>query len=231
VRLPRISNFTDVDALGIEPDVDVTFVADPRGLGDADLVVIPGTRATVADLAWLRSRGLDLAIHDHADAGRPVLGICGGYQMLGRTISDPEGVEGVRGAHVDGLSLLDVTTTFTADKVLHRHDDGGCEIHHGRVELGDVDEFQGGAREGSVFGTMQHGSLESDEFRRAFLADAAALAGRDHRPSSVSFAAARAVRLDLLGDLAEEYLDVDALLALARRGAPDVPLLPPGSPA
>ena len=229
VRLPRISNFTDVDALGIEPGVDVRFVTDPRSMADADLVVLPGTRATLADLGWLRARGLDLALLEHVDAGRPVLGICGGFQMLGRRINDPDGVEGVRGAEAAGLGLLDVTTTFGADKVLRLHDEGGYEIHHGRVELGDVDEFLGGARDGSVFGTMHHGSLESDEFRRAFLADAAASAGREFVPSTVSFSVARAARLDLLGDLAEKHLDVDALLALARDGAPDVPLLPPGA--
>ena len=94
VRLPRISNFTDADALAIEPGVDVVFASDARALRDADLVVLPGTRATLADLAWLRSRGLDEAVARHAAAGRAVLGICGGFQMLGRTISDPDGVEG-----------------------------------------------------------------------------------------------------------------------------------------
>jgi adenosylcobyric acid synthase len=137
----------------------------------------------------------------------------------------------VRGAEAAGLGLLDVTTTFGADKVLRLHDDGGYEIHHGRVEVGDVDEFLGGARDGRVFGTMHHGSLESDEFRRAFLGDVAASAGRAYVPSTASFAVARAARLDLLGDLAEKHLDVDALLALARDGAPDVPVLPPGSAA
>ena len=97
VRLPRISNFTDVDALGIEPGVDVTFASDVRGLAGADLVVLPGTRATLEDLAWLRARGMDRAVLDHAAAGKPVLGICGGFQMLGRRITDPAGVEGVAG--------------------------------------------------------------------------------------------------------------------------------------
>jgi adenosylcobyric acid synthase len=115
VRLPRISNATDIDALGIEPGVDVTLVSDPRGLADADLVVLPGTRATLADLGWLRSRGLDRAVLEHAAAGRPVLGICGGYQMLGCTIRDPDGVEGVAGAEAYGLGLLDVATSFAAE--------------------------------------------------------------------------------------------------------------------
>ena len=228
IRLPRISNFTDVDALGIEPGVDVTFVADPRGLADADLVVLPGTRATLADLAWLRSRGLDFALLDHVDAGRPVLGICGGFQMLGRTISDPDGVEGVRGAETAGLGLLEVTTVFTPEKILRLHEEGAYEIHHGRVTHEYVDE-RGLVSDGLVAGSMRHGSLESDDFRRAFLAETAKLVERELPTSTASFAKARAERLDLLGDLAEEHLDLDALLTLAREGAPEVPLLAPGA--
>jgi len=237
VRLPRISNFTDVDALGVEPGVDVVFAADPRGLAGADLVVLPGTRATLEDLAWLRSRGLDRAVLDHAAAGRPVLGICGGFQMLGRRILDPAGVEGVAGADEAGLGLLDVTTTFAADKVLRLPtgsalgaDAHGYEIHHGRTSRHGGEEFLGGARSGAVFGTMWHGSLEGDDLRRALLAEVAAAAGAAYEPSDVSFAALRERRLDLLGDLAEQHLDLDALLALAREGAPaGLPILEPGA--
>ncbi|QBX56935.1 cobyric acid synthase [Nocardioides seonyuensis] len=235
VRLPRISNFTDVDALGLEPDLDVVFVSDPRDLADAHLVVLPGTRATLADLAWLRSRGLDTAIIRHADAGRPVLGICGGFQMLGRSVHDPEGVEGAAGAYADGLALLPVTTTFAPDKALRLPSGealgapaAGYEIHHGRITRDpEAEEFLGGARAGQVFGTMWHGSLESDEFRAAFLAEVADLA-----PSGASFPAARERRIELLADLVEEHLDVEMLLALARDGAPaslpvlTVPTLP-----
>lgn len=232
VRLPRISNFTDVDALGLEPDLDVVFASGPRDLTDADLIVLPGTRSTVADLGWLRSRGLDRAIVDHARRGRPLLGICGGFQMLGAVIADPDGVEGEGARTVEGLGLLDVRTDFTADKSLRLPSGtglgvpaAGYEIHHGRVTVGDgVEEFPGGARAGNVFGTMWHGSLEGDELRGAFLA---ATIGR--APSRVSFAAARDHRIDLLGDLVERHLDVDALLALARAGAPaGMPVLPPG---
>ncbi|WP_224276358.1 cobyric acid synthase [Nocardioides lacusdianchii] len=237
VRLPRISNFTDVDALGIEPGVDVVFASDPRALAGADLVVLPGTRATLADLAWLRARGLDRAVLDHAAAGRPVLGICGGFQMLGRRILDPTGVEGVAGADEVGLGLLDVTTTFRADKVLRLPvgsalgaDAHGYEIHHGRITRHGGEEFLGGAREGAVLGTMWHGSLEGDDLRRALLAEVAAAAGVAYEPSDVSFAEQRERRLDLLGDLAEEHLDLDALLSLAREGAPAaMPVLEPGA--
>ncbi|WP_332664810.1 cobyric acid synthase [Aeromicrobium sp.] len=235
VRMPRISNFTDVDALGLEPGVDVVFAGKPQDLTGADVIVLPGTRATISDLAWLRSRGLDRAVRQHAAAGQPVLGICGGFQMLGRTVSDPDGVEGEAGASVDGLGLLDVTTTFRADKVLRLPtgsalgtDVAGYEIHHGRITQGQDEPFLGGARSANVFGTMWHGSLESDDFRKAFLAEAATLSGQTYEPSEVSFAASREQRLDLLGDLVERHLDIDALLTIATGGAPAVPLLPPG---
>lgn len=202
VRLPRISNFTDVDALGLEPGLDVRFVSDPARLADADLVVLPGTRATLADLAWLRERGLDAAIQRHAAAGRPVLGICGGCQMLGERIEDPDGVEGAPGASAPGLGLLGLTTRFTAEKRLTLVEPAGYEIHHGRVT--------GPTTQGPVTGTMVHGSLEDDATRAAFLSTALGVT------SAASFPAARAARLDLLGDLVEEHLDVDALLELAR---------------
>jgi adenosylcobyric acid synthase len=235
VRLPRISNFTDVDALGLEPDVDVVFASRPDDLADADLVVLPGTRSTLADLRWLRDHGLDRAVCQHAARGRLLLGICGGFQMLGRTIEDPDGVEGEAGAVVEGLGLLDARTRLRADKVLRlprgfalgvpAH---GYEVHHGRVEASSGEDFAGGVRLGNVLGTMWHGSLEGDELRTALLGLVA-----DRPPSGVRFADARERRLDLLGDLVEEHLDVGALLALARHGAPaGLPVLPPaGAPA
>jgi adenosylcobyric acid synthase len=215
VRLPRISNFTDLDALGLEPDLDVVFVSSARDLADADLVVLPGTRATISDLAWLRARGLDRAVLAHAESGRPVLGICGGCQMLGRRIADPAGVEGVAGASVEGLGLLDLETVFEAEKTLRLHEPAGYEIHHGRVT--------GATESGQVSGTMVHGRLEDDAYRAGYLRDALAVTSR------ASFPAAREARLDLLGDLVEQHLDVDALLSLALSGAPaGLPVLPPG---
>jgi len=231
VRLPRISNFTDADALGLEPDLDLVFASGPRDVADADLIVLPGTRSTIGDLAWLRSRGLDRAIADHARRGRPLLGICGGFQMLGTVIADPHGVEAAAGTEVEGLGLLNVRTDFTVGKTLRLPSGtalsvpaSGYEIHHGRVTVADgTEEFLGGARAGNVFGTMWHGSLEGDELRGAFLA---AALGRE--PSQVSFSAARERRFDLLGELVERHLDVDALLDLARTGTPaGLPLLPP----
>ncbi|MBM9464712.1 cobyric acid synthase [Aeromicrobium sp. YIM 150415] len=225
VRLPRVSNFTDVDALALEPGVDVRFVSDARGLDDADLVVLPGTRTTIGDLAWLRARGLEEPIVSHARRGGAVLGICGGFQMLGRSITDEAGVEGDRGARVEGLGLLDVETRFEAEKVLRLpvgealgHEVSGYEIHHGRVTVRGGEEFLGGAHAGSVWGTMWHGSLESDGFRRALLTEVAGRIGRELPSSDVSFATAREARIDLLADLAESHLDLDALLDLATSG-------------
>jgi adenosylcobyric acid synthase len=167
-----------------------------------------------------------------------VLGICGGFQMLGRTVADPHGVEGTPG-EVPGLGLLDVRTEFAPEKVLRQPrgaalgaPTAGYEIHHGRVTRGEgVEEFLGGARAGHVFGTMWHGSLEGDTFRAAFLTEVARATGHVWEPSGVSFAAARERRLELLADLVEEHLDLDALHTLAVAGAPDVPLLPPGAAA
>jgi adenosylcobyric acid synthase len=169
----------------------------------------------------------------HARRGRPLLGICGGFQMLGEVIADPHGVEADPGTEVEGLGLLDVRTDFTTEKTLRLPSGtalggpaAGYEIHHGRVTVGGgVEEFPGGARAGNVFGTMWHGCLEGDELRGAFLTAALGRA-----PSGVSFAAARERRLDLLGDLVEQYLDVQALLGLAQTGAQaGLPVLPPGA--
>jgi adenosylcobyric acid synthase len=226
VRLPRISNFTDVDALGVEPDVDVVFASHPRALADADLVVLPGTRATISDLAWMREQGLDAAVVRHAEAGRAVLGVCGGFQMLGRSVTDPHGVETGRPTEVAGLGLLDVSTCFAPEKTLCLsagealgHPVTGYEIHHGVVTREGDEGFLDGARRGPVFGTMWHGSLEGDAFRTAFLSEVAAQVGV-HRPGSgVSFAARREGRLDLLGDLVETHLDVEAILDLMTRSS------------
>jgi adenosylcobyric acid synthase len=233
VRLPRISNFTDVDALAAEPGVLVRFATRPADLADADLVVLPGTRATVADLAWLRDRGLAAAVAERARLGRPVLGICGGYQMLAGQIEDP--VESGLGP-VEGLGLLPVRVRFGPEKILGRPRGralgapvAGYEIHHGVAEItGPVAEpFLDGCRRGAVWGTSWHGALENDEFRRAFLAEVAALAGRDFTPApGTGFAAVREARLDVLAGLVSRHLDTAALSHLIENGPmPDLPAI------
>jgi len=236
VRLPRISNFTDVDALAAEPGVLVRFATSPADLADADLVVLPGSRATVADLAWLRDRGLAAAVAERARASRPVLGICGGYQMLAGQIDDP--VESGLGP-VDGLGLLPVRVRFGPEKILGRPRGralgtpvAGYEIHHGVAEITDpadqgTEPFLDGCRRGAVWGTSWHGALENDEFRRAFLAEVAALAGRDFTPApGTAFAAIREARLDVLAGLVSRHLDTAALSQLIENGPePGLPAL------
>ncbi|MFF4449692.1 cobyric acid synthase [Streptomyces sp. NPDC001502] len=234
--VPLMSNFTDVDALAAEPGVVVRFVDRAEELADADLVVVPGTRGTVKALQWLRERGLADALLRRAAEGRPVLGICGGFQVLGERISDE--VESKAG-EVDGLGLLPVRIRFEREKTLARpvgsalgEDVAGYEIHHGVAEVLGGEAFLDGCRVGSVWGTHWHGSLESDGFRRAFLREVATAAGRRFVPApDTSFATLREEQLDLLGDLIEEHADTRALLRLIEGGAPSgLPFIPPGAP-
>jgi adenosylcobyric acid synthase len=239
-RLPRLSNFTDLDALAAEPGVLLRYASRPEELADADLVVLPGTRSTVADLGWLRSTGLADAVARRAAEGRAVLGICGGHQMLARTITDD--VESRAGV-VPGLGLLPADVRFAATKTLGRpvgtalgQTVRGYEIHHGVVTVdlarGDpaAEPFLDGARAGSVFGTTWHGALEDDGFRRAFLAEVARISGRRFVPApDTDFAAVREARLDALGDLIAEHADTGALERLIESGPPDgLPLLASG---
>ncbi|MEU4529664.1 cobyric acid synthase [Micromonospora ureilytica] len=247
VRLPRISNATDVEALATEPGVRVRLTIEPAELAAADLVVLPGSKSTVADLAWLRETGLADAVATHVAAGKPLLGLCGGFQMLGRAIHDQ--VESRQGS-VPGLGLLPIDITFDPRKTV-RQSVGtgpgslpvrGYEIHHGYVSQADPgltplltsdDGVGEGAVLGVVHGTHWHGAFESDGFRRWFLTEAARLAGRGgfRVAPDTSFAAARERSLDLLGDLVEEHLDTDALWRLIEAGPPaGLPFIPPGPP-
>jgi adenosylcobyric acid synthase len=243
VALPRISNATDVEPLAVEPGVRVRLVHDGAGLGRPDLVVLPGSKATVDDLGWLRERGLDAAI---ARTDATVLGICGGYQLLGATIEDD--VESRCGT-VTGLGLLPVRTRFGVHKVTRLRTGRalgqpvhGYQIHHGRVTAtggdpfvvldadgdgtgADASESDGagdvdGVRRGAVCGTTLHGVFEADGFRRAFLGAVAERAGKHWVPGTTTFAAHRAERLDRLADAVDEHLDGAAIDALIARAAP-----------
>ncbi len=242
VALPRMSNHTDVDALAVEPGVVVRFITGPAEMADADLVVLPGTRSTVADLGWLAERGLDVALRHHAAAGRAVLGICGGYQMLGTVIDDP--VESGVGP-TGGIGLLPVRTRFGPDKVLaRRHQalaDGtvveGYEIHHGVVtrDAGQPLVADEGCRAGAVAGTVWHGLLENDAFRRSYLNGVARTCGRRFVVApATSFAAIREAQLDRLGDLVAQHIDRGAIKKLldgGHRPAPPLRLVLGPTPA
>jgi adenosylcobyric acid synthase len=197
IRLPRISNFTDIDPLIAEPGVAVRFVTSPAEVTAADLVILPGSRATVADLAWLRERGLADAVAGRAARGGPVLGICGGFQRLAREIRDE--VESGAGA-VPGLGLLPATTEFGPAKVLRLRQETcvgepvtGYEIHHGVVTA------DGGGRGIRRGGAGHHVArhLRERPFRRALL-DLAAAAGAPSSPAASRFAQIRERKLDTL---------------------------------
>jgi adenosylcobyric acid synthase len=234
IHFPRLSNYTDLDPLACEPGVLVRLARQPDDLADADLVILPGTRATVHDLQWMRDRGLAEAIRRHAARRLPVLGICGGYQMLGRRIAD--GVENDL-AEAPGLDLLPVTTQFTREKTLRQalgsvrgmpvH---GYEIHHGQVRAaggGPLIIAQDGSEEGCVAGpvsgTSWHGIFENDAFRRDFLTQVARQAGRRWTPAQVCFAQVREDWLDALGDLVADGLDTTLVRRLIGYGVDGIP--------
>ena len=233
LRMRWMSNFTDLDALSLEPGVRVRFTRSPADVERADLLVLPGTRATVEDLERIRAAGLDRAIAARAAAGAPVLGVCGGYQMLGGLIEDD--VESGRG-EVHGLGLLPVRTRFAPDKLLRRRAGrspwldapaSGYEVRHGRVTrtggepfLADADGEPEGCRVGAVIGTSWHGLLDDDDLRRALLGWVAAARGRRYDPGTRPFAAAREAQLDALGDMVEANLDTEGLRAVIAAGTP-----------
>ena len=203
VRFPHVSNITDLDPLRCEPGVAVRLVTRPAELGNPDLVVLPGTKSTVDDLAWLHASGLVEAIRD---SSATILGVCGGYQMLGTRIVDD--VES-RAGEVEALGWLEVETVFEADKVVRRRAHG-YEIHHGRVSDDAILHD-----EGRVLGTSLHGFFDDDALRHAFLGD---LHGKPWA-SDVSFDAVRAAQADAIADLLDAHLDVAAVLALIESGS------------
>ncbi|MGH3732266.1 MAG: cobyric acid synthase [Acidimicrobiales bacterium] len=227
IALPRASNLTDFDPLVDEPGVVLRPLYRPEEMRDCDLVVLPGTRATVNDLAWLRGRGFGAALARRAEIGRSILGLCGGYQMLGTRIEDD--VESALGS-VEGLGLLPTRTIFERDKILTQvHatlNNGstmkGYEIHHGRVTAdGEAFFANEGCTLGSVAGTLWHGLFENDEWRRSYLNEVASRANKLFvADTQHSFADRREARLETLGDLVEEHLDTAALRSLLGESPP-----------
>ena len=228
LRLPRIANFDDLDPLRLEPGVTLTFVQPGEAIpGDSRLVIIPGSKSTVSDLAALRKEGWDIDLLAHVRRGGLVLGLCGGYQMLGRLVSDPLGLEGTPGS-TPGLGLLDVETTLLADKTLTRvtgtHGPSGAalegyEIHLGKTTGVDcarpfavLEGRPDGAISptGQVMGSYLHGCFGSDAFRTKFLISLGIHA------SELRFEETVERTLDALAAHLEANLDLDLILSLAK---------------
>jgi adenosylcobyric acid synthase len=225
--LARIANFDDFDPLRMEPSVRLIFVRPGEPLPIAALVILPGSKATIADLEFFREQGWDIDLLAHARRGGRILGICGGYQMLGKTVSDPQGIEGPPG-EIEGLKLLDVATVLTGDKTL-RQVEGACltnyapfrgyEMHVGETRGPDCARpllrFANGQLDGAispdglVTGAYVHGLFADDRQRAAWLAALGTTSGFNYEPTIES-------TLDALADHCEAHLDCDALLGAAR---------------
>jgi adenosylcobyric acid synthase len=225
LSLPRIANFDDVDPLRLEPGVSVQFLKPSEALpGDCTLLVIPGTKSTVSDLKALRAHGWHIDIAAHVRRGGTVLGLCGGYQMLGRKIHDPQGLEGPPGS-IDGLGLLDIETILTPDKTVTPttaiHARSGetitaYEIHLGKTygpgcssPFAITDRGPDGAVNGKVLGTYLHGCFAADGFRKAFLSSLGASS------SDLAYEALIETTLDDLADHLAKHINIHALMDLA----------------
>jgi adenosylcobyric acid synthase len=225
--LPHIANFDDLDPLEAEPEVDVIRVRPGTALpGDADLIVLPGSKATIADLAALRAAGFDIDIAAHRRRGGTILGLCGGYQMLGRSIADPEGIEGPP-AKVEGLGLVDVATTLSGEKRLEPvrgvSNDGapftGYEMHMGITEgpdrarpfarLADGSAEGAVSADGRIIGTYVHGLFADDGQRAAWLS-------RFGGAATIAYDSLVENTLDALAAHLAAHLDLDRLLKLAK---------------
>ncbi|MEO0944113.1 MAG: cobyric acid synthase [Pseudomonadota bacterium] len=228
LQLPRIANFDDMDPLAQEPDLRLTMLKPGNAIpGDATLVILPGSKSTRADLEALRREGWDIDLAAHRRRGGQILGLCGGYQMLGRKISDPDGIEGNAG-DTDGLGLLDIETVMTADKTLTETEATdaatgtpftGYEIHIGRTDGSDCtrpfahigDRADGAvSADGKVMGSYLHGMFRDDAFRRAFLKRLGAEAGDTSYNQTID------ATLDALAAHLEQHLNLDGLFDAAR---------------
>ncbi len=249
MRLPKLSNFSDMDVFEQFPDVSVRYVGRAADLGRPDMVIIPGSKSTIADLRWLRESGLEDAVRKLAETGVPVFGICGGYQMLGTEVSDPEGVEG--GGSIEGIGLLPVTTVLAGNKKTEQftgsfdNPEGifsglsgmrieGYEIHMGRTELNEdavsklnEDAFPAdftscgtGVCRGNVYGTYIHGIFDRGEIAETVVNALAAEKGLEL--TGVHAADHRDFKekeYDRLADILRKSLDMDRIYGMLREAA------------
>ena len=227
IRLPHISNFTDFAPLELHPELGVRYVAREKELGNPDLVILPGSKNTMGDLGWLHQNGLEMAIRRLHGNGMPVMGICGGYQMLGETLSDPHGVE--HGGTMNGMGLLPIHTVFSPEKIRTQTKATVCafsdaavqgyQIHMGRTDTGTLPPFcrltdgtVDGAVQDGVFGTYLHGLFDSGELTTAMAdwllerkgLDKSAVALESHQDYQDR-------QIDILADAVRQSLDMDAI--------------------
>lgn len=239
LKLPRISNFTDFTPFDVEADVSVVFTHDPRVLQASDCILIPGTKNTRADLQFLHENGLKEAIYSAKAAGKPIWGICGGYQMLGMAVHDPNGVEGPAGS-TRGLGLLPVETTMTAEKWLEQTaiplnlpalglncEANGYEIHMGKTVAKGMlqaispvkgEEIGAMTNDGLVLGTYLHGIFENDGVRLAFLNLLRRQKGLSERQETVCYKAFKKQNLDKLAAWMRTNVDMDKLMSVLNNG-------------
>lgn len=246
IRVPRISNFTDFNVLESMPGVTVRYVDSAAALGDPDLILLPGTKNTMADLLWMRQNGLESCIHKHAAAGKPVFGICGGYQMLGRVLKDPHGVE--HGGEMAGIGLLPSVTVFEEEKTRTRVtgtfrgvegifsglsgiDFEGYEIHMGTSSpeegnvLADIAEDGApakadGLNSGNVYGSYVHGIFDREEVAKSIISALLRAKGlSDEDVVSTDMAAYKEQQYDLLADGIRRNMDMDLLYRIVEQGA------------
>ena len=232
IRLPRISNFTDFDSFSQSPDVSVRYVTKPEQLGLPDLILLPGTKSTISDLQWLRNTGLETVIQHCVAMGTPLFGICGGYQMLGQSVSDPFGVEG--GGTVEGMGLLPCRTVFAKEKyrsqttgqfaavpgifsALSQVAFSGYEIHMGQTESGGTPLLScGGTAQGNVYGCYIHGIFDSHEVTDAILQALYRRRGLSRTASGMDRTAYQETQFDLLAQQVRQNLDMQQIYEILR---------------
>ena len=236
IKVPKISNFTDLDVFEQFPQVSVRYISDIKDLGDPDMLVLPGSKSTIADLRWLREKGFEDAVKRYCENGTPVFGICGGYQMLGRSISDPEGVEG--GGQLRGLGLLNADTVLAGDKRTEQFrgictsaegvfsDLEGLEVQGYEIHMG-VTHAAGphmpftsdgtGMCSGNIYGTYIHGFFDRGEIAETVVRSLARRKGIEYRGGeAVDHSEFREREFDRLAEILRSSLDMDHVYSILR---------------
>ncbi len=239
IRLPRISNFTDFDVFSQFPDVSVRYAARPEQLGRPDLILLPGTKSTISDMKALRENGLEAAVKKAASCGTPIFGICGGYQLLGKEISDPDGAE--CGGRIAGMGLLDAVTVFSPEKRRERTKGSfgqiegtfaclsgaefyGYEIHHGKTESAEKPllALRGGAEDGTVrenvCGCYVHGIFDSAEVSGRLIRELYRRRGLEYTGKPADRTAYKQAQYDLLAKRVRESLDMKLIYKMIEEG-------------